>query len=56
MSRHEFRRTSLDNMERRGVPRSVVTAMTVQKAERVYRRYDIILEPDRRDAVQKGKA
>lgn len=48
--RHDFRRTAVRNMERRGVPRSVATKLTGHKTEAVYRRYAIVSDTDLREA------
>jgi hypothetical protein len=50
MLRHDFRRTAVRNMERRGVPRSVATKLTDHKTEAVYRRYAIVSDADLREA------
>jgi hypothetical protein len=43
---HDFRRTAVRNLERAGVPRSVLMAMVGHKTEAIYRRYDIVSERD----------
>jgi integrase len=51
--RHDFRRTAVRNLERRGVSRSVATKITGHKTESVYRRYAIVSDADLRDARRK---
>jgi|SRR5882724_5759852 len=51
--RHDFRRTAVRNMERRGVPRSVATKITGHRTENVYRRYAIVSDADLREAARK---
>jgi integrase len=51
--RHDFRRTAVRNMERRGVPRSVATKITGHRTESVYRRYAIVSDADLREAAHK---
>jgi len=48
---HDFRRAAVRNLERAGVPRSVVMKLTGHKTESVYRRYAIADERDLRIAV-----
>jgi hypothetical protein len=49
----DFRRTSIRNLERDGVPRSVAMAMVGQKTEEVYRRNAIVDEAMIREAAIK---
>lgn len=51
--KHEFRRTTVRNMERAGVPRSVVMKITGHKTESVYRRYPIVSDADLQEATRK---
>ncbi len=53
--RHDFRRTAVRNMERRGVPRSVATKITGHRTESVYRRYAIVSDSNLRAAAGKLK-
>jgi integrase len=50
---HDFRRTAVRNLERRGVSRSVAMKLTGHKTEAVYRRYAIVSSEDLRDAVRR---
>jgi integrase len=50
---HDFRRTSVRNLERAGVSRSVAMKLTGHKTEAVYRRYAIVNDSDLRAAAVK---
>jgi integrase len=50
---HDFRRTAIRNLERRGVPRSVAMQMVGHKTESVYRRYAIVDEAMMREGAAK---
>ena len=50
---HDFRRTAVRNLERRGVPRSVAMKITGHRTEAVYRRYAIVSDADLREAARK---
>jgi len=51
--RHDLRRTSVRNLDRAGVSRSVAMRMTGHKTESVYRCYAIVSESDLRGAGAK---
>ena len=50
---HDFRRTTVRNLERTGVSRSVAMKLTGHKTEAVYRRSAIVSDPDLREAAPK---
>ena len=50
---HDFRRTAVRNLERRGVARSVAMKITGHKTENVYRRYAIVSDADLQEATRK---
>jgi integrase len=50
---HDFRRTAVRNLERRGVARSVAMKLTGHKTESVYRRYAIVSDSDLREAARR---
>ena len=50
---HDFRRTAVRNLERRGVPRSVAMKITGHRTEAVYRRYAIVSDADLQEATRK---
>jgi integrase len=50
---HDFRRTAVRNLERRGVPRSVAMKLTGHRTEAVYRRYAIVSDADLQDAAKR---
>jgi integrase len=50
---HDFRRTAVRNLERRGVARSVAMKITGHKTESVYRRYAIVSDAELREAALK---
>ncbi len=50
---HDFRRTAVRNMERRGVSRSVAMQLVGHKTEAIYQRYGIVAENDLREGVAK---
>lgn len=51
--RHDFRRTAVRNLERRGVARSVAMKLTGDKTESVYRCYAIVSDADLREAARR---
>lgn len=53
---HDCRRTSVRNLERAGVSRSVAMKLTGHKTENVYRRYAIVSSGDLTDAARKLQA
>lgn len=53
MYRHDFRRTSVRNMERAGVPRSVAMKVTGHRSEAVYIRYAITNDEQLKDATNR---
>jgi integrase len=53
MLRHDFRRSAVRNMERAGVPQSVVTKISGHKTEPIYRRYAVVSELDIQDVTRR---
>jgi len=53
---HDLRRSSVMNMERAGVPRSIAMSLSGHKTESIYRRYAIASAADQRVAVAKISA
>lgn len=51
--RHDFRRTSVRNLERAGVPRSAAMKMVGHKTQAIYQRYAIADESMLKDAAEK---
>lgn len=50
---HDFRRTAVRNLERRGVSRTAAMALVGHKTESIYRRYAIVDESTLREAAAK---
>ena len=50
---HDLRRTTVRNMEQKGIPRSTAMKITGHKTEAVYRRYAIVSSEDMRKALER---
>jgi integrase len=50
---HDFRRSAVRNLERRGIPRSVAMKLTGHRTEAVYRRYAIVSDAQLREAAER---
>jgi integrase len=53
---HDFRRTAVRNLIRRGVPQHIAMKISGHKTEEVFRRYDILDDEDLIDATRKLEA
>jgi integrase len=53
---HDFRRSSVRNLERAGIPRSAAMKLTGHLTETIYRRYAIVDEGMMREAAEKLSA
>jgi integrase len=49
---HDFRRTTVRNLDRAGVPRSVAMQLVGHKTEIIYRRYAIVAKKDLADGLR----
>jgi integrase len=50
---HDFRRSSVRNMIRRGVPQKTARTVSGHKTDAVFSRYNIVSEDDIRDAARR---
>jgi len=50
---HDFRRSSVRNMIRRGVPQKTARTVSGHKTDSVFERYNIVSEDDIRDAARR---
>jgi len=53
---HDFRRSAVRNMVRRGIPQKTARTISGHKSDSIFSRYNIVSEDDIRDAAKKIEA